>query len=89
LQVASKDKDDKETTDFPYFNTAQAARSHMKCYVLEAYQVDLGDKILFPKWKQWWVAYQGEVLKPKGKMKVRMVFWVSMVRMLSCGRCPF
>ena len=81
MQVASKDKDGKVTTNFLYFNTAQAARSHMKCYVLEAYQVDIGDKIIFPMWKQWSVAYQGEVLKPKGKIKVRMVFRVSMGRM--------
>ena len=33
-------------------------------------KVDLDDKIRFPDWANWWKAYQGEVLKPRGKMQV-------------------
>lgn len=33
-------------------------------------KVDLDDKIRFPQWGSWWKAYQGEVLKPQGKMQV-------------------
>jgi len=61
------------TSDFPFFHTAAGARSHMKCFVLQEYGLDLGDKVLFPKWGSWWKAYQGEVLKPNRKMKVSFV----------------
>lgn len=33
-------------------------------------KVDLDDKTRFPQWANWWKAYQGEVLKPQGKMQV-------------------
>lgn len=32
--------------------------------------MDLDDKVKFPDWGNWWKAYQGEVLKPRGKMQV-------------------
>ena len=72
-QVVKKKEDGTVTSDFPFFYTAAGARSHMKCFMLQEYGLDLGDKVLFPKWRSWWKAYLGEVLKPNRKMKVNTV----------------
>ena len=59
------------TTDYPFYNTAAAARSHVKTYMLHKYKVDFNDKLRFPQWEVCWKAYQGEVLTPNGKMEVK------------------
>jgi len=68
--VTKKSKGGEESIDFPSVNTADCNRSHLKNYLLHTYKVDLDDKLRFPDWGIWWKAYQGEVLKPRGKMQV-------------------
>lgn len=83
--MTKKSKGGEESTDFPSVNTADCNRSHLKNYLLHTYKVfliikrlclankikvDLDDKLRFPDWGIWWKAYQGEVLKPRGKMQV-------------------
>jgi hypothetical protein len=70
FQVSKKDEDGQEIVDFPFFHTAAAARSHVKCFLLKELKMDIGDRRRFPEWGAWWKAYQGEVLKPNGKMQV-------------------
>ena len=60
-----------EVADYPFYNTAAAGQSHVKNYMLHKYKVDFMDKVKFPQWEICWRAYQGEVLKPNGKMKVQ------------------
>ena len=62
--------------DYPSYNTAAGARSHMKCFLLSEFKIDLDDKMLFPKWNSWWKSYLGEVLKPNKKMKVSLLFFL-------------
>ena len=45
------------TTDYPFYNTAAAARSHVKTYMLHKYKVDFNDKLRFPQWEVCWKAY--------------------------------
>ena len=75
-----KDESGAEIADFPFFHTASAARSHVKCFLLADYKVDISDKRRFPNWGAWWKAYLGEVLKPNGKMQVkelgRALYWI-------------
>ena len=70
FQVSKKDEDGSEIVDFPFFHTAAAARSHVKCFLLKEHKIDIGNRRRFPEWGAWWKAYQGEVLKPNGKMQV-------------------
>jgi hypothetical protein len=70
FQVSKKDEDGSEVVDFPFFHTAAAARSHVKCFLLKEHKIDIGNRRRFPEWGAWWKAYQGEVLKPNGKMQV-------------------
>ena len=66
-----KNENGYEVDDYPSYNTAAAARSHVKNYMLHKYKVDFNDKLKFPQWDVCWKAYQGEVLKPNGKMEVK------------------
>ena len=36
-----------EVADYPFYNTAAAARSHVKNYMLHKYKVDFMDKVKF------------------------------------------
>ena len=47
------------TTDYPFYNTAAAARSHVKTYMLHKYKVDFNDKLRFPQWEVCWKASGG------------------------------
>ena len=51
-----KNKDGKE--DYPFFNTAQVTRSHIKMFCLEKYKLDLTDKKIFRDREPWWKSYQ-------------------------------
>ena len=61
-----KNEAGEDVADFPFFQTAAAARSYVKCFMLQKFNIDLGDKKCFPSWSAWWKSY----LKPHGKMKV-------------------
>ena len=71
MQVTGKNEKGEEVSGYPFYNTAAAARSHVKAYMLHKYKVDFNDKLKFPQWEVCWKAYQGEVLKPNGKMEVK------------------
>ena len=69
--MTGRNEKGEEVSDYPFYNTAAAARSHVKTYMLHKYKVDFNDKLKFPQWEVCWKAYQGEVLKPNGKMEVK------------------
>ena len=64
-----------EVADYPFYNTAAAARSHVKNYMLHKYKVDFMDKVKFPQWEICWRAYQGGVQKPNGKTQEEGSAW--------------
>ena len=49
-----------EVADYPFYNTAAAARSHVKNYMLHKYKVDFMDKVKFPSGR-----FAGELIKEK------------------------
>ena len=44
--------------DNPAFNYAQAARSHVKMYIIDKHGKDLSSPVICPDWTKWWNAYQ-------------------------------
>ena len=52
-QVLKKDETGAEVADFPFYHTTAAARSHVKCFLLANYKLDISDKRRFPNWGAW------------------------------------
>ena len=49
--MTGRNEKGEEVSDYPFYNTAAAARSHVKTYMLHKYKVDFNDKLKFPQWE--------------------------------------
>lgn len=59
LQIAKKNKGKaKDVIDFPSYNYAQAARSHVKMFIIKSHGLDISSPLICPDWAKWWISYQ-------------------------------
>ena len=65
MQIAKKDKGKaKDVIDFPSYNYAMAARSHVKIFIIESHGLDISSPLTCPDWPKWWISYQASTLVP-------------------------
>ncbi len=58
-QIAKKHKGKaKDVIDFPSYNYAQAARSHVKMFIIDTHGIDISSPLICPDWAKWWMSYQ-------------------------------